>query len=208
MEKSIFKKIIILEEEIEYLKSADPVLGSLIDTVGEIENYFIPDPFIALVNSVVYQSISFKAATTIWNRFFSLTTPLNPLTVLSLEDEEIRKCGLSISKVCYIKNIALAFRDNNIRKDFENMSNEEISKELLIIKGVGKWTVQMFLTFSLVRKDVISYGDLAIRRGMEKVYNIDHDITKEEFKVYRDRYSPYATVAALYLWEITLRKLY
>lgn len=208
MEKSIYKDIVILGKEIEYLKNADPILGDLIDVVGEVENKYIPDPFIALINSIVYQSISFKAATTIWNRVVDLIVPLEPSTLLSFTDEEIRVCGLSRAKVEYIKNISRAFKENEIRLDFDNMSNDEISEELLSIKGIGKWTVQMFLTFSLVRKDVISYGDLAIRRGMEKIYSLDHDITLLEFKEIEKRYSPYSTIAALYLWEITLRKLF
>lgn len=208
MEKSIYKDIVILGKEIEYLKNADPILGDLIDVVGEVENKYIPDPFIALLNSIVYQSISFKAATTIWNRVVDLIVPLEPSTLLSFTDEEIRVCGLSRAKVKYIKNISRAFKENEIRLDFDNMSNDEISEELLSIKGIGKWTVQMFLTFSLVRKDVISYGDLAIRRGMEKIYSLDHDITLLEFKEIEKRYSPYSTIAALYLWEITLRKLF
>lgn len=88
------------------------------------------------------------------------------------------------------------------------MSNVEVMKELIKIKGIGKWTAQMFLTFSLYRKDIISYSDLAIRRGIEWLYKLDHELTKKEFVEFEKRYSPYNTIASLYLWEITLRRLF
>jgi 3-methyladenine DNA glycosylase/8-oxoguanine DNA glycosylase len=88
------------------------------------------------------------------------------------------------------------------------MKNEEVITELKKIKGIGNWTAQMFLTFSLFRKDIISYGDLAIRRGIEWLYEMDHELTFNEFKDYEKIFSPYNTIASLYLWEITLRKLF
>ncbi len=208
MTNSIYKKFEITKEQKDYLSSKDLTFGKLIDVVGDIDSSYIPDFFTALVNSVVCQVISYKTATTIWNRVVNLVGDINVENVLLVNDEDMRKCGLSKSKVLYIKNIANAFEHKEINFDFENMSNEEVIKELKKIKGIGNWTAEMFLTFSLFRKDIISYGDLAIRRGIEWLYEIDHELTKNEFKEYEKMFSPYNTIASLYLWEITLRKLF
>ena len=203
-----YQRFVITDEQKEYLSNKDEIFAKLIRVVGEIDNSYVPDPFVALVNSIVFQVISFKAATTIWNRFANLVGSIDYDTILSISDEKIRECGLSRSKVSYIKNIANAFKYNEIDLDFDKMSNEEVMKELMKIKGIGKWTAQMFLTFSLFRKDIISYSDLAIRRGIEWLYEMDHELTKKEFSEFEKRYSPYNTIASLYLWEITLRKLF
>lgn len=208
MDNNVYKKFEITKEQKAYLSNKDKTFSKLIKLVGEIENYYIPDYFTALVNSIVYQAISFKAANTIWNRFVNLVENVSVENVLLLADEDIRKCGLSKSKVNYIKNIANVFKNEEVNLDFKSMSNEEIIKELKKIKGIGNWTCQMFLTFSLYRKDIISYGDLAIRRGLEWLYKLDHELTKPEFEIYEKLFSPYNTIASLYLWEITLRKLF
>ena len=208
MNDIIFKKFIITDEQKDYLSSVDSVFGKLIKFVGEIENYYIPDYYTALVNSVVYQAISFKAATTIWNRVIELVGSIDVDNMLSISDEELRGCGLSKSKVSYIKNIARAFKYNEIDFDFDSMSNEKVIKELIKIKGIGKWTGQMFLTFCLFRKNIMSYDDLAIRRGIEWLYDLDYKLSKSEFYEFEKKFSPYNTIASLYLWEITLRKLF
>ena len=203
-----FERFIITDEQKEYLSSKDEVFSKLIDVIGEINNNYIPDPFVALVNSIVYQAISYKAATTIWNRFSDLVEIIDYEHVLAIKDKKLRECGLSNAKVSYIKNIAKAFKNKRINLEFDTMTNEEIVKRLTKIKGVGKWTAQMFLTFSLFRKDVISYDDLAIRRGIQWLYKMEEKITIKEFNELRDKFSPYNTIASLYLWEITLRKLF
>ena len=135
--------------------------------------------------------------------FFVIT-----FNILLVTNEDMRKCGLSKSKVSYIKNIANAFKYNEIRLDFENLDNEEVIKELKKIKGIGNWTAEMFLVFSLFRKDIISFGDLAIRRGLEWLYQLDNDLTISQFKDFEEKFKPLNTIASLYLWEITLRRLF
>jgi len=208
MDSKIYKKFIITEEQKSYLASKDSSFSKLINYLGDIDNYYIPDYFTALVNSVIYQAISFKAATTIWNRFVNLVEHVTVDNVLLLNDEDMRKCGLSKSKVGFIKNIVKAFKNNEINLNFENMDNNEIIRELKKIKGIGDWTAQMFLTFSLYREDIISYGDLAIRRGIEWLYRLDHELSVSEFEVFKNLFSPYNTIVSLYLWEITLRNLF
>lgn len=197
----------ISSRDVHALKRQCPKMASLINFVGEIESYYIPDHFTALVHGVIFQSISFAAATTIWNRFVGLLPVITPSTVSNMSFEEIKAVGLSKSKTAYIFHIASAFIDKTIRTDFESMSNETIHAELQKVSGIGTWTSEMFLIFSLYRKDILSYGDIAIRRGIEWLYGLDHDITKREFRTYERLYEPYKTLASFYLWEITLRQV-
>lgn len=193
--------------EINELKQKCPRLSLLIDHVGTVESYYIPDYFSALINNIVYQSISYVAATSVWERLLQLFPSLTPEAVLSKSVEEIKDVGLSTSKAMYIHNIATAFLIKSIRLDFDEMSNEEVQSELQKIKGIGPWSSEMFLIFCLYRKDVFSYGDIAIRRGIEWLYDINHDLTREEFGYYRKLYEPHLTITSFYLWEITLQKL-
>lgn len=202
---SIKTRFVVEEEQLLFLKLKDPRLAELIDFVGEIENYYISDPFTALLNGIVYQAISFKAANSIWNRFVSNIGEMTPENIIETDIEVLRQCGLSQTKVQYIRNIAIAFLNADFEASFPIMSNDEIRQSLIKIKGIGNWTVEMFLIFCLCRLDVISFGDLAIRRGLEWLYDLDHPITAEEFHYFSNKFSPYGTIASLYLWEITIR---
>lgn len=199
------KRVLFKKEELEYLSSVSSEMKALIDLIGELETYYIPDHFTSLVSQIVYQSISFKAATTIWERLHDKYKPLTPTTILSIPFDELKAVGLSNSKTQYIINIALAFEQKLINTDFDSLTDDEVITEVSKIKGVGKWTAQMFLIFCLCRPNVISYGDIAIRKGIEWLYDIDHKLTEEEFNFYKDLFSPYNTTASHYLWEITIR---
>lgn len=199
------RRHIITKKQTDYLKSKATFMKDLIDEIGEIESYYIVDPFSALCNSIIYQSISFKAATAIWNRFTDLVPLLNPSTLLGFSFDEVKDVGLSKSKTEYLFNIAEAFAEKSIRLDFNEMSNKEIEEELRSIKGIGPWTAEMFLIFCMNRPNVLSYGDIAIRRGLEFLLDLSNDITRDEFKKYADMFSPYNTTASLYIWELTLR---
>ena len=199
------KRIEFPKEAIDYLKKVSSEMKALIELIGEIETYSIPDSFTSLVSQIVYQSISFKAATTIWERIYDNYAPITPVRILSIPFDELREQGLSRSKTQYIINIANAFLHNEINTNFKDMSDEEVTNEVTKIKGIGKWTAEMFLIFSLERPNVISYGDIAIRKGIEWLFDIDHKLTKEEFCYYENLFSPYNTYASHYLWEITIR---
>lgn len=199
------KKIVFNPKELDYLSKASSEMKALIDLIGDVETYYIPDPFTSLVSQIVYQFISFKAATVIWERMYEKLKPLTPKRILEIDFDELKSIGLSNSKTQYIKNIANAFHNHTIKTDFDVMSDDEVVEEVTKIKGVGLWTAQMFLIFSLKRPNVISYGDIAIRKGIEWLYDIDHKLKKEEFEYYRTLFSPYSTTASHYLWEITIR---
>jgi len=189
-------------KEIEYLKNRDPLLGAEISRIGFIKRKINPDLFEALISSIISQQISIKAAKTVYNKVINLVGEIKPQNIDRVDVEAIQKCGMSLRKAYYIKNIADAIVNKEI--DFDNLyklSDEDIIKKLVKLKGVGEWTVEMLLIHSLQRPDILSYKDLAIRRGMMRLYGLD-EITSEVFKKYRDLYSPYSTTASLYLWEI------
>lgn len=192
------------DKEIEYLKKKDKKLGAAIEKIGIIERKITPDPFEALVSSIVSQQISSKAAETVWNRFTNVIGVVTPENIEKVSLEEIQGCGMSLRKVGYIKGIAEAAISGEVNfGELNNLADEEIVKKLSALKGVGVWTAEMLLIFSLRRPDVVSYGDLAIRRGMMNLYG-HKELSKERFERYRKRYSPYGSVASLYLWALSV----
>jgi len=205
----MYEKFVILKDEVDYLKNKDIVVSDLIDLVGELSREIIPNHFIALVNSIIYQQISFKAGNTIWNRFSDLLGAITPENVINISSEDLRSCGLSKSKTGYVKNVANAIVDGKLNvKELKNQTDEEIVTNLIKIKGIGNWTAEMFLIFSLNRKNVINYDDLAIRKGIQWLYKLKDEPTKSEFEAIRDRFTPYNTILSFYLWEITIQNLF
>lgn len=192
------------QTEMDFLKKKDKKLGKAIEQIGLIEREIDSDPFIALISSVVGQQISNKAAETVWNRFNSIIGTVTPESIALAEISEIQSCGMSHRKAGYIKGIADAALTGEVDfKTLHLMTDAEIIKKLSALHGVGVWTAEMILIFSLCRPDVVSYKDLAIRRGMMNLYGLK-ELSKEKFERYRKRYSPYGTVASLYLWKISV----
>lgn len=188
--------------EIEYLKSRDPVLKQVIEQIGIIKRAVMPDLFAALVNSIVGQQISTKAHQTIWQRINNSFSPITPANFKSLSAEELQKCGITTKKAHYIKEITRRIISDQLDLErLADLSNEEVIEQLCELPGIGRWTAEMILTFSLQRKDIISYSDLAILRGMRMVYH-HRRITPQLFTKYKRRYGPYATIASLYLWAV------
>lgn len=189
-------------EELEYLKSKDKKLSAAIERIGYIKREVNPDLFASLIKSIVGQQISTKAQLTIWQRMQDKFQPFTPEILGKVEPEEIQSCGISMRKASYISGITQAVLHKEIElESLKFKSDEEVIKELTKLKGIGVWTAEMLLTFSLQRPDVVSFGDLAIQRGMRMLYR-HRAITPELFKRYSRRYSPYGTVASLYLWAI------
>lgn len=191
------------EKEIEYLKGQDKILGEAMERIGRIERRVIPNLFEALINSIVGQQISAKAAETVWNRLKDMLKEITPESIATGSVEEIQSCGLSTRKASYIKSAGEAvYKRELILEEFSSLSEEEIIKRLSSLKGVGVWTAEMLMIFSMERTDIVSYGDLAILRGMMRLYELD-SLPKELFDSYRKKYSPYGSVASLYLWAIS-----
>lgn len=194
------------EDAINYLKERDKKLSVEIDKIGMIKREVNPDLFSSLISSVISQQISTKAAITVTNRLMELAGEFTPEGIEKTELESIQKCGMSLRKAGYIKGIAEAAIAKEI--DFENLhklSDEQVTKELTKLRGIGEWTAEMILIHSLQRPNILSYKDLGIRRGIMRLYGLE-ELPKKEFEVYRKVYSPYCTVASLYLWEISSRE--
>lgn len=202
------------QKEIDYLKGKDKKLGAAIERIGIIRREITRDLFTALISSVVSQQISNKAAATVWSRLIKLLAAndsaclnseiLTPVGISRVSIQEIQSCGMSVRKAGYIKGIADAALDGTVDfPNLRNLSDQEIITKLSSLRGVGVWTAEMLLIFSLNRLDVLSFKDLALCRGMMNLYG-HKELTKERFERYRKRYSPYGSVAALYLWALSV----
>jgi DNA-3-methyladenine glycosylase II len=168
------------EAEINYLKSKDKKLSVAIDRIGKIEREVTPDLFTALVSSIVSQQISNKAAATVWGRLCSLVGEVTPKSIVEADINDIQKCGMSVRKASYIKNIGEKVYGGELNVDeFHNLSDDEIIKELSALHGIGIWTAEMLMIFSMQRPNVVSWGDLAIRRGMCNLYH-HKELTKTQ----------------------------
>lgn len=192
------------QKELDYLTKKDVILGKAIDSIGLIEREVTPDLFQGLISSIIAQQISSKAADTVWNRFVSLVGNVTPERVAALDVEAIQKQGMSTRKATYIKSIS-----ENIHTgvyDLEGLSllsDEEVAKSLKSLPGIGVWTAEMLMIFSMQRQDILSWDDLAIRRGMVRLYGLE-TLDRPTFESYRKIYSPYGSVASLYLWELSV----
>ena len=190
------------EAEIAHLQKRDRTLGAAIDRIGLIRREVNPDLFSALINSIVGQQISSKAHATVWERMKSGLGDITPNAILACSVEEIQKFGISFRKASYIRGAAQRVADGTLNIEaLRSMSDAEICNELVKFDGIGRWTAEMLMLFSMQRPDILSFGDLAILRGMRILYRRS-EITRELFEKYRRRYSPFGSVASLYLWAI------
>ncbi|MDR0981109.1 MAG: DNA-3-methyladenine glycosylase 2 family protein [Methanocalculaceae archaeon] len=189
--------------ETEALKAADPTLGAAIDRLGHPNRPLMPDLFTALVNCVIAQQISTKAAETVHGRVVDRCGGVvTPEQIVRLSEEEIQSLGMSRRKAGYIRGIALAFVSGQIDvQELRNAEEDRIIRELTALPGIGIWTAEMLMLHSLQHSDICSWHDLGIRRGMMRLYGMEA-ISKVEFEVLRRRYSPYGSVASIYLWAL------
>ena len=193
-------------EAMEYLSSVDPILGKFIQHVGPITRTGIEDPYIATIDCILSQQISSKAYQTIANRFYTRFPEADPNLILGAPFEDIRALGLSTSKANYVIGIASAKLKKDI--DFDalyDLDFETIKSILTPLKGVGRWTVEMVSMFSLKKQNVISYDDLAIRKGIARLYH-KKEVTKDFFNELNELYSPYQSYASFYLWHASQLK--
>lgn len=190
------------ETELQYLRSRDKRIGEVIDRVGMIRREVDPDLFAAVVHHIVGQQISTKAQATVWRRMQEALGTVDAGSVLAAGPEGLQALGISGRKAAYITDFALrvqsgAFDPETVRES----SDAEAIRQLCTLKGVGVWTAEMILLFCLQRPDIFSYDDLAIQRGLRMVYH-HRQVSRELFEKYRRRYSPYGSVASLYLWAV------
>jgi len=189
-----------------HLATNDPVLAPIIKRVGPATFRPHTDYYWELVDSIISQQLSVKAARSIEKRFqelFGSEVP-SPAQILEKDVEELRSVGLSRPKANYIRDLAQHIVDGKIKFDrFDALSNDEIMRELIDVKGIGEWTVHMFLMFGLGRLDVLPVGDLGIRNSMRRLYSFDHAPTPEEIKAIakKHNWSPYESIASWYIWQ-------
>jgi len=163
------------------------------------------DYFQSLMRSIVFQQLSGKVANIIHQRLINLVpdNEIIPRKILMVTNDNMRQAGLSLQKINYIKNLANYFDANSFDSSkVEKMSNEEISKELIQIKGIGQWTIDMFLMFTLNRPDIMPYSDLGIQKGIKILFNLNNLPTKDEMRILSIKWKPYRTVACWYLWKV------
>lgn len=191
-------------DAIEYLKAKDKKLGAAIDAVGVVRREMDEDDlFSAIVHQIVGQQISTAAQATIWNRMQERLGEVTPAAVCAAAEEELQSCGITFTKARYMKSCAEKVASGQFDLEaVREMDDAEAITALSSLEGVGAWTAEMLLLFCLGRPDILSYGDLAIRRGMRMVYH-HRKVTREMFERYRRRYSPYGSAASLYLWAIS-----
>lgn len=196
----------VTQEAIDHLTLKDPILGAFIAKKGPLSRGTLEDPYLSTIDCIIAQQVSGKAAQSIGKKVFDRFPKGDPTEILNASVEEMRALGLSGSKVSYIKNIAQTKIDGSVQWDILNsLSTQEIISQLIAIKGVGLWTVQMVLIFSLKRMDVMSYDDLAIRRGIMRLYHCEK-VEKAFFEELYQRYAPYQTYASFFLWEASMSK--
>lgn len=187
-------------KELDYLKARDPKLKVLIEKYGFIKRYLDNNLFESLVSSIIGQQISTKAANTVRERLLNKIKIINPKNINKLTVGEIQKLGISFRKATYLHNLSSFFKLNpNFDNYLKSLSNEDKIKELTKLDGVGVWTAEMLLIHYFNELDVFTIKDLAIKRGLMRLYDLDQ-LSREEALHFKNLYSPYGTIASIYLW--------
>ena len=190
------------DKEMEYLKSKDPKLSAVIEQIGHIDRATDRDLFSSVVRHIIGQQISTKAQQTIWRRMNDRFGTVTPVIIDAVDINDLQAVGMSFRKAEYIKDFCRRIVDGDF--DLEavgSMDDGEAIAALSALKGIGVWTAEMILLFSLQRPNILSYDDLAIQRGMRMVYH-HRRIDRKLFEKYRRRLSPYCSVASLYFWAV------
>ena len=195
-----------IQKAVNALRELDPELVPLLDAFQIEDLTPETDYYRSLTRAIIYQQLSGKAAKTISDRFIALYHGKDypsPGDVLKTDHETLRSVGLSNAKAKYIKNISRAFLDGSIDyKNLRNLSNDAIMEKLVAIKGVGPWTAQMFLMFTLNRLDVFPSGDLGVQKGFQQYFKLKALPTPKTMKQKAERWKPFRTVASLYFWKV------
>lgn len=191
------------KKALEHFKKTDLKLYEIALKIELIDLSAPKDFFIDIVDSIISQQLSGKAATTIFNRFKGLfpNEKITPEKLLKIPDEKIRACGISYSKIKYIKGVAQAVVDKQVDlNSLSDLSDDKVIEELVKLKGIGKWTAEMFLMFTLLREDVFSAGDLGLKNAIIKHYGIKNPKDKDLLRISK-KWSPHRSVASRILWK-------
>lgn len=185
-----------------HLMDKDRVMKRLIPEFGDGCLETRGDAFMTLARSIVGQQISVKAAQAVWDRFMLLLGALTPANVLKLRVDDMRAAGLSARKVEYLVDLALHFDNGSLHvKDWASMPDEAIIKELVTIRGIGRWTAEMFLIFYLMRPDVLPLDDIGLIKGISLNYFSGDAVSRSDAREVASAWAPYRTVATWYIWR-------
>ena len=189
---------------LEHFDSRDPVMSEVIRKYGPFRLSKNGNYFLVLCRAIISQQISTKAADSIFKKFnglFNQQSP-SPARVLSLSDPELRSAGLSGQKVAYLKDLSAKFQEKFIRpRKLPHLSNEEVCQNLTNVYGIGPWTAEMFLIFSLNRLDVLPVGDLGFRAGVKRIYSLRSMSSIKKLNTLGKKWSPFQTIAVWYAWR-------
>ena len=186
----------------KHLIKKDRVMRRLIPQFGDACLQSRGDPFVTLARSIVGQQISVQAAQTIWDRFVLLPKQLNPNAVLKLKVDDMRACGLSARKVEYLVDLALHFQSGALHADnWPDMQDDAIISELIAIRGIGRWTAEMFLIFYMMRPNILPLDDVGLINGISQNYFSGETVSRSEAREVAAAWKPYCTVATWYLWR-------
>ena len=198
----VYLKYDLNDEKVQYLIRTDKTLERLIRYIGTSELAMEQDGFKCLVKYIVGQQISDKARETIWQRICTIFGNVTPDIMFSTGTSDLREVGLSSRKVEYIKILAESVVEKRINfEEFKNFSNEEIITRLTALKGIGQWTAEMYLIFSLGRENVLSKGDGTIRRTIQWMYGLEDLPSSKELAKFFINWNEYATIVSSYLWK-------
>ena len=185
-----------------HLARKDRVLKKLIPQFGDAILESRGDAFVTLARSIVGQQISVKAAQTVWDRFAALSRKLTPAGVLKLKVDDMRAAGLSARKVEYLVDLALHFDSGALHvKAWHDMDDEAIIAELVAIRGIGRWTAEMFLMFHLMRPNVLPLDDIGLINGISRNYFSGEPVSRSDVREVAQAWAPYCTVATWYIWR-------
>jgi DNA-3-methyladenine glycosylase II len=192
-----------MRKAINHLKKSDPVMRAIIESLGPCKIDYGEPSFASLSETIVYQQLHGKAAATIFRRFLDLAgRPLTPQGVIRLTDEQMRSAGLSKQKLSYLRSLAELTHSGELNfEQLPSMSNEDVIAHLTQVKGIGTWTAQIFLMFTLQRPDILPTGDLGIQMAMQKHYRKRKLPKPKDMEKIAKRWSPYRTYACWYLWK-------
>ncbi len=182
------------------LSDNDIILSRIINKFDDLELISRGDIFFTLIRSIIGQQISVKAASTVWSRFTKEVGEITPKNILSVDFEDLRSCGLTQKKTEYVIGISESWHEYSLF-DWNKMDDEEVIEKLIKLRGVGKWTAEMILIFTLLRPDVFPIGDIGMIRGIEKSYNSGVRMSNEELYALSEKWKPWRTVACCYMWR-------
>lgn len=189
-------------QELAHLRAKDRKLGAAIDCIGHVHREMDPDLFSSVIHHIIGQQVSMAAQRTVWERLRQAVGTVTAQSIYAMDREQLQSLGMTYRKADYILDFAEKVHSGAF--DLEKlytMEDEEVKASLCSLRGIGPWTAEMLMLFSMGRPDIVSYGDLAILRGMRMLYG-RKVVDRAAFDRYCKRYSPYGTTASLYLWAI------